>query len=133
TYNPVPTPPPQNPPARSGRIVYYVQPGDTLWAISVRYGVPVYRLIEFNPETNANALWVGQIIIIRDGGNIWVPTPGNSGGYGAPSGNRVHIVEPGDTLWQIALRYNASIRAIMDANGITDANTLWVGQRLVIP
>lgn len=133
TWNPAPTPPRQNPPARSGRIVYYVQPGDTLWAISVRYGVTTYRLIDLNPGLNANALWIGQVIIIQDGGNTWTPTPGNNGGSGVPSVNRVHIVEPGDTLWQIAVRYSASIKAIMNANGITDANTLWVGQRLIIP
>lgn len=129
---PVPAPPRQNLPARSGRVVYYVQPGDTLWAISTRYGVTIYRIVDLNPGLNVDTLWIGQIIIIQDGSS-WAPTPGNGGGSGAPSGNRIHTVEPGDTLWQIAVRYNASIKTIMDANGITDANMLWVGQRIVIP
>ncbi len=123
TWNPQPPRPSR--PAQTGRVVYYVQPGDTLWAISVRYGVTVYRLIELNPGTNASALWIGQLIIVRDGGGgAWTPVASESG---------VHVVALGDTLWRIALRYGKSITAIMDANGITDANALWVGQRLIIP
>ncbi|MDI7246188.1 MAG: LysM peptidoglycan-binding domain-containing protein [Bacillota bacterium] len=129
--------PPQAPPVQSGR-VYYVQPGDTLWAISVRNGVTLYRLIQLNPNVNANALWVGQVIIVRDSGDVWTVPGSGSGsgsnaGSGATSGRAVHIVEPGDTLWRIALKYNASVEAIMNTNGIADANTLWVGQRLIIP
>ncbi|MGE5592283.1 MAG: LysM peptidoglycan-binding domain-containing protein [Betaproteobacteria bacterium] len=120
-------------PVRPGQ-VYYVQPGDTLWAISVKNGVALYRLIELNPTVDANALWVGQVIIIQTSNDPWA-VPGQSANYGsrAASQGTVHIVEPGDTLWQIALRYNAPVQAIMEANGITDANVLWVGQRLVIP
>lgn len=120
-------------PVQSGR-VYYVQPGDTLWAISVKNGVTLYRLIQLNPGIDANALWVGQVIIVQDSDDVWTaPRQGGDLGSGTTSRGTVHIVEPGDTLWQIALKYDASVRAIMEANGITDANTLWVGQRLVIP
>ncbi|MGB4721567.1 MAG: LysM domain-containing protein, partial [Bacillota bacterium] len=120
-----------------GRVVYYVRPGDTLWAISSRYGVTVYKLIELNPGINANALWAGQVIIIQNG-NPWVPNPGTGGsgipaGTGSGTGTRTHIVEPGDTLWAIANRYGVSLQTLMSANGITDANVIWAGQRLVIP
>ena len=130
-------PRPQNPPRKAGQ-VYYVQPGDTLWAISVKKGVTLYRLIQLNPSVDANALWVGQVIIIQGSGDVWTSPgfgsgSGDNAGSGTTAGRAVHIVEPGDTLWQIALRYDASIKAIMEANGITDANTLWVGQRLLIP
>ncbi|MGE5573983.1 MAG: LysM peptidoglycan-binding domain-containing protein [Bacteroidota bacterium] len=128
-------PRPQAPPAQSGR-VYYVQPGDTLWAISVKNGVTLYRLIQLNPNVDASALWVGQVIIVRDPGDVWTVPGSGSGsnaGSGTTSGRAVHVVEPGDTLWRIALKYDASVQAIMEANGIADANTLWVGQRLIIP
>ncbi len=135
----VPGPPVTNHPGQGtgGRVVYYVRPGDTLWAISSRYGVTVYKLIELNPGINANALWAGQVIIIQNG-NPWVPNPGTGGsgipaGTGSGTGTRTHIVEPGDTLWAIANRYGVSLQALMSANGITDANVIWAGQRLVIP
>jgi LysM repeat protein len=135
----IPGPPvTQNPnPQTGGRIVYYVRPGDTLWAISAMQGVTVYRLIELNPDINADALWVGQVIIVQNS-NPWAWSPA-TGGTATPAevgtgyGNRTHIVEPGDTLWAIATRYGVSLQALMNANGITNANVIWAGQKLVIP
>ncbi len=136
---PIPDPPvTQNPPVTTGgRVVYYVQPGDTLWAISTRQGVTIYKLIELNPDINANALWVGQVIIVQNGSQ-WGSAPISGGivtpgGTGTGYGSRTHIVEPGDTLWQIATRYGVSLQALMNANGITNANVIWAGQKLVIP
>ncbi len=45
----------------------------------------------------------------------------------------VYIVQPGDSLWSIALRFRVSIQALTEANGISNANQLNVGDRLVIP
>lgn len=44
-----------------------------------------------------------------------------------------HVVQPGDTLGSIALQYNISLQTLMDANNITDPNTLEVGAVLIIP
>lgn len=44
-----------------------------------------------------------------------------------------YIVQPGDTLGDIAQRYGVSLQALMDANGITDPNALEVGTALLIP
>lgn len=46
---------------------------------------------------------------------------------------RVHVIGPGDTLWELAREYGTSVQAIMEANGIGSANRLRVGQELVIP
>ena len=46
---------------------------------------------------------------------------------------RVHVVQRGENLYRIALRYGTSIQAIMNANGLTNRNYVWVGQRLTIP
>jgi LysM repeat protein len=42
-------------------------------------------------------------------------------------------VQPGENLFRIALRYGTTMQAIMAANGMTDPNRVYVGQRLVIP
>lgn len=49
----------------------------------------------------------------------------------APS-RRVHVVESGETLLEIAENYGVSVDALMEANGIDDADTLAVGDELVI-
>lgn len=45
----------------------------------------------------------------------------------------VHVVQRGENLSDIALKYNLSAAQIIKANGITDTSGLAVGQRLLIP
>ncbi|RPI33737.1 MAG: LysM peptidoglycan-binding domain-containing protein [Chloroflexota bacterium] len=49
-----------------------------------------------------------------------------------PSGP-VYVVQQGDTLWDIALRFGVSMDDLKRVNGISDPGLLNVGDRLVIP
>jgi LysM repeat protein len=53
----------------------------------------------------------------------------------APAQQRTYTVQPGDTLVSIAEEFNTTVRAIVDANGLTpeQADALRIGQELVIP
>ena len=44
-----------------------------------------------------------------------------------------HVVQPGENLFRIALRYGVTVDALAAANGLSDAGHIYVGQRLVIP
>ncbi|UCH86142.1 MAG: LysM peptidoglycan-binding domain-containing protein [Dehalococcoidia bacterium] len=57
------------------------------------------------------------------------------GGPGGPTGPAAgtYTVQAGDTLYDIALRFEVSLEELMEANDITDPATLSVGQTLVIP
>lgn len=44
-----------------------------------------------------------------------------------------YVVQEGDSLWSIALRFRVSITDLTNANGMTDANSLNVGDRIIIP
>jgi murein DD-endopeptidase MepM/ murein hydrolase activator NlpD len=44
-----------------------------------------------------------------------------------------YIVQAGDTLSLIARRYNTTVRAVAELNGILNPNLIYVGQRLLIP
>jgi len=48
-------------------------------------------------------------------------------------GERVHVVQAGDTLTHIALRYGVSVVDLVTANGLANPNLIFAGQRLVIP
>lgn len=45
----------------------------------------------------------------------------------------VHVVQRGENLFRIALQYNRFAEDIAAANGITDSESIAVGQRLIIP
>jgi murein DD-endopeptidase MepM/ murein hydrolase activator NlpD len=47
--------------------------------------------------------------------------------------NAGHAVKPGETLWQIAQSYKVEIRALADANRLSTASVLKVGQILQLP
>jgi LysM repeat protein len=44
-----------------------------------------------------------------------------------------HIVKPGETLSHIARYYGVTVQALMSANGLSNADYVYVGQRLYIP
>ena len=44
-----------------------------------------------------------------------------------------YTVQRGDTLYSIALRFGVTVQAILSANNLTNANLIFVGQRLTIP
>jgi LysM repeat protein len=46
---------------------------------------------------------------------------------------RVHVVVAGETLTAIAARYGVTVNAVADANSITNARLIYVGERFVIP
>ncbi|MFB0545335.1 MAG: LysM peptidoglycan-binding domain-containing protein [Anaerolineae bacterium] len=45
----------------------------------------------------------------------------------------VHVVQSGETLSAIALRYGLTVQELTRANGLTNPNFIYVGQELVIP
>jgi LysM repeat protein len=105
-------------------IVHVVQRGETLYGIARRYGVSVSAICAANSIADPSLIYVGQQVVI----------PGTSGpSTPAPSGESTHVVQPGENLYRIALRYGTTIMALANANGISDPTQIRVGQTLVIP
>jgi len=59
---------------------------------------------------------------------IWV-----AAGVPAAADSSVHVVQRGDTLSKIAARYGVTVTALVQTNGLQNANFIWYGQRLTIP
>lgn len=57
---------------------YTVQPGDTLWSIAARYGVTPAQILRANNLTDADFIYVGQVLRIPGTGGqpFPIPTPG---------------------------------------------------------
>ncbi len=48
-------------------------------------------------------------------------------------GQTTYVVQPGDNLYRISLRFNTTVGAIVAANNIPNPNLVFVGQVLIIP
>lgn len=51
----------------------------------------------------------------------------------SPTPAGLYIVQPGDTLSELAIMFGTTVAEIMAANGLTDPDSLQVGQPLIIP
>ncbi len=114
---------------------YVVQPGDTLYLISLQFGVSQQALITANHLTNPNLLYAGQILIIPAGGTP-LPAPTQAAATAMPpvpaAGQVLYRVKAGDTLYALSRRFSVSMSALMVANGLNSA-WLTIGQVLVVP
>jgi L,D-transpeptidase ErfK/SrfK len=101
---------------------YVVQPGDTLFLISRKFGTTVQAVMSANNLTTT-ALYVGQRLRIPGG-----PRSSTQSGVGL----REYVVQPGDTLWAIAAAHGLSPGALISANSL-NSDDIYPGQVLRIP
>lgn len=98
---------------------YIVTKGDTLYSISKRFYTTVANLINLNPGINPNILYLGQRINVPQ---IVSPRP------------TYYIVRTGETLSDIAKRYNLSENILLDANlKYLSPQEVKAGDKIVIP
>ena len=124
------------PPLEDG--VYTVRAGDTLGQIAFLFDISVADIMAANNLTNPDVLEVGQQLTIPDAGFADAPdtgaTPSATETPGAASGQEtIHIVQAGDNLYRIGLRYGFTVDELAEYNGITNVNSLEVGQEIRIP
>jgi LysM repeat protein len=62
-----------------------------------------------------------------------VPQPQGQPTPRPPQGATYHTVRSGETLGKIAAAYGVTTAAVVNANGLSNPNLIYVGQRLMIP
>lgn len=100
-------------------ILHQVDPKETLFGISRRYGAPVNDIVSAN-EALKQGLKIGQTIKVP-----FIPKSE------VPSGAILHKVAPGETLFSISKNYGVSVDQVKMSNDLK-GNDLSVGQSLII-
>lgn len=132
TFTPRPTATPtQTPTPRPGVITHTVQSGDTLSFLSELYGVPVAAIQEASNLEKADLLRVGQVVTIPLG--VASPSPAVGREPTAEATPRTYVVQPGDNLTSIAIRFGTTVDELMALNGLDSADLLRAGQELTVP
>lgn len=104
----------------TGSVPYVIRSGDTLFAIAQRFGTTVSAILAINPGIDPNALRIGQTICVPQAA---ATCPGGT----------FYTIQPGDTLFLIATRFDVSVNALQSANPGLDPARLVPGQRICIP
>lgn len=111
-----------------------VEPQETLFSISKRYGVSIAEIKSWN-DLSGNNLNVGQELTIY-------PSSGADANAGNSSDNSIvvstttqqntyYTVKSGDTLYKIARAHNMTLEELKKLNDLT-SNTISIGQRLTV-
>jgi len=129
-------------PTPGAPFTYKVQEGDTLVGIIEAQGLAdnlnALKLIIFlNPNVDPNNLQVGNELLLP---NPDMPLPTATPiPADLPRGTKiVYTIEAGDSLELIASKFNSTVEAILalkenEEAGITDANTIFAGQKIIVP
>ncbi len=113
-----------------GHNTYTVQKGDTYWIISQKYGVSLNSLLTINNANENTVLYVGDVVKI--------PSSDQSDSGGKPSDSAsvtyiTHIVQNGDTLWNIAIKYGIPYSELLEVNSLSESSRIYTGMQLTIP
>ena len=113
----------------TSRCTYYtVRHGDGLLKIARRYGVNAYTIARANGLYDLNHIYTGQRLCIPTSYSAPAPKP-----KPPAAGHLYYTVRHGDKLDHIARDYGVSSHALVQVNGLRDANHIYVGQVLKIP
>jgi len=124
-------------PLASADTSYVVQPGENLFRIALRHGLTTAQLAAYNGIINPDRVYAGQVLLIPDSNSAPAAQPAPAAAPAsapeAATTSVTHLVQRGEILSAIALKYGVSVQAIAQANGIYNPSLIYAGQSLAIP
>lgn len=128
-------------------ITHRVRPGESIGRIAKHYRVSESAIVSANGLRNKHHIRIGQRLKVPPrGGKVEETTTvarvhttltpaGTDTRQAAPSspGYRLHRVQPGQTLWNLARRYGTTVTELRRMNNLRESAVLPVGMRLKVP
>ena len=111
-------------------VEYTVQEGDFVATIAQDFGVDPQAIVDLNGLGSPSEVTVGMVLKIPPStGPVSTPEPTSVAG----GGGTVHVVQPGEWIWQIARTYAVDPNAIIEANDLANPGLIFPGLELIIP
>lgn len=108
-------------------IIYTIKKGDTLWSIANEMGVNIGALSRWNKLNPETKLMPGDQLKIK-------VTSGSESSGTSQNGNGkreiIYVVKAGDTLWDIAKKYNLAVSDIKKWNNLEGTDRIYPSDRL---
>ncbi len=98
----------------------------------MRFGKTTAELAQANGITNPSLIYTGQQIRIP-GVPSAPPTPVVPPPITPPLPTSDYVIQRGDTLYKIAVRYNTTVSQLIALNSIPNPNIIYVGQTIKVP
>ena len=108
---------------------YTVQAGDTLSAVSTKFGIALDQLATLNGLSRTSGLRVGQVLKLKGNAAATASVPTESANVSSTS-NGTYTVKSGDTLASVARAHKLELAELAALNDLTTQSHLRVGQRL---
>lgn len=134
---------------RNGKffVQHKVEPKETLYALSRKYGVPVSQIVESNPSVETSIM-IGQIVLVpRKATTTATVTPAARPAQATVTtaapvassrtftvnerGEKLHSVEPKQTLYSLSRMYAVTVDDIKRWNNLP-TNNIEIGSQLIV-
>lgn len=116
-------------------LYHKVVKGESLYGIAKQYGMTVEELIALNPEAS-NGVEVGMTLLIKKGETVapGIITPATPEATAPAPGHIIlHTIKKGDTLYNVAKRYNTTIDDIVALNPGIAADNFKIDSTIRVP
>lgn len=132
------------PASTSSAGTYTVKAGDTVWGIAHNHRTTVDAILRANGLSSSAVIYPGQKLKLSGASSAApakpaapaaAPASSTSASLSKPApvaaaGGGTYTVKAGDTVWGIAQKNRTSVSAIIKANGLGSAATIFPGQKL---
>ena len=110
--------------------VYIVKSGDSLYALSKHYEIPVTEIQRVN-KLNGTIIKIGQQLMIPAIKDVAKFTGAKQ--YEKVVFNGKHKVTEKDTLWNLSLKYNVQVEVLAEENNMKIDDILRIGTEINVP
>ena len=103
--------------------IHIVKVGETITSISKLYSIEKDLIIKLNNLKNENYIYVGQNLKISEANEIIENNPKQ---------NIYHIVQKGENLTEISVKYGLNLKYLIKINNLQDQDSIEVGSKVFL-